>query len=168
LSTLILQVGEAAGIEVNIKADEACQLEQIWRGLNRLHGPALLSLDNSPENEMLRRYLPVSGRVHTLITTRLQDLAYSSVRLNTLTTEEGVRILNSGERQFDRDGAAPLVDRVGGLPLARELARGHLNYRRKLTIAEVLQETRATGEIELLIEFASETGIICRTCTRRT
>src|SRR5215469_3691093 len=135
LSTLISQIGEAAGIEVDAKAEEAQQVEQIWRGLNRLPGPSLLILDNFPENEALQPYLPVGGRVHTLITTRRQDLGYSSVRLNTLTTEEGIRLLNSGERRFG-DDAARLVERVGGLPLALELARGYLNYRRKLSIVE--------------------------------
>ena len=46
LSTLISQIGEAAGIEVDNKADQARQLEQIWRGLNQMPGPALLVLDN--------------------------------------------------------------------------------------------------------------------------
>jgi len=155
LSTLISQVGEAAGIEVDKRADEAHQVEQIWRGLNRLPGPSLLILDNFPENAALQPYLPVGGRVHTLITTRRQDLDYPSVRLNTLTTEEGMRLLNSGERRFG-DEAAPLVDRVGGLPLALELARGYLNYHRKLTIPELLEEMLATSDIELLTEFASE------------
>lgn len=84
LSTLISQVGEAAGIEVNKKAEEAHQLEEIWRGLNRMHGPSLLILDNFPENTALQPYLPVAGRVHALITTRRRDLYYPSVRLNTL------------------------------------------------------------------------------------
>jgi hypothetical protein len=78
LSTLIAQVGEAAGIEVDPKADEAHQVEQIWRGLNRLPGPSLLILDNFPENVPLQPYLPVGGRVHTLITTRRQDLRHPS------------------------------------------------------------------------------------------
>jgi tetratricopeptide (TPR) repeat protein len=155
LSTLIAQVGEAAGIEVDNRADEARQVEQIWHGLNQMPGPSLLVLDNFPENEALQPYLPVGGRVHTLITTRRQDLGYPSVRLNTLTTQEGVRLLNSGERRFG-DDAAELVDRVGGLPLALELARGYLNYRKQLSIAELLEEMRASGEMELLTEFASE------------
>ncbi|HEV3038225.1 MAG TPA: hypothetical protein VHA33_10660 [Candidatus Angelobacter sp.] len=93
LSTLISQIGEAAGIEFDKKADEANQVEQIWRGLSRLPGPSLVILDNFPENVELQPYLPVGGRVHTLITTRRQDLDYPLVRLNILTTEEGIRLL---------------------------------------------------------------------------
>ncbi|MBV8904943.1 MAG: toll/interleukin-1 receptor domain-containing protein, partial [Acidobacteriia bacterium] len=155
LSTLISQVGEAAGIEVDKKAAEARQVDQIWHGLNRLPGPSLLILDNFPENEPLQPYLPVGGRVHTLVTTRRQDLGYSSVRLNILSIDEGIRLLNSGARKFSAD-AATLVERLGGLPLALELAKGYLNYRQSLTISALLQEMSAAGEIELLREFASQ------------
>jgi len=53
-----------------MKADEASQAEQIWRGLNQFPGPSLIILDNFPEDVPLQPYLPVGGRVHTLITTR--------------------------------------------------------------------------------------------------
>src|SRR5579871_3668893 len=155
LSILVAQVSEAAGIELNTKADEANQLQQIWRSLNEFPGPALIILDNFPENEALQPYLPVDGRVHTLITTRRQDLNYPMVRLNILTTEEGARLLNSGVRRFDNDAAA-LVDRLGGLPLALELAKGYLNYRKSLTISSLLEEITATATVELLADFAAQ------------
>src|SRR5258708_4726039 len=155
LSTLISQIAEAAGIEPDKRADEASQVEHIWRGLNQLSGPSLIILDNFPENVPLHPYLPVGGRVHTLITTRRQDLDHPLVRLNILTTEEGIRLLNSGARRFGSDANA-LVDRLGGLPLALELAKGYLNYRRNLTVSALLGEMSANTDIELLTEFASE------------
>lgn len=51
--------------------------------------------------------------MHTLITTRPPDLNYPSVRLKTLTTEEGVRLLNSGERRFGGEAAALALVAVG-------------------------------------------------------
>src|SRR5579864_8228346 len=156
LSTLITQIGEAAGIEeVDKRTDEANQVEQIWRGLNRLPGPSLIILDNFPENEPLQPYLPVGGRIHTLVTTRRQDLDYPLVRLSILTPEEGIRLLDSGARRFGNE-ASVLVTRLGGLPLALELAKGYLNYRKNLTISSLLEEMNANTDIELLAEFASE------------
>jgi tetratricopeptide (TPR) repeat protein len=151
LSTLIAQVSEAANIDIDTKAAESIQLEQVWHGLNAMPVISLLILDNFPEQGSLQPYLPVGGRVHTLITTRRQDLSHPSVRLNVLTTEEGVRLLNTGERQFGNDTGALLVDRLGGLPLALELARGYLNHRKRLTIPELLKEL---SDLELLTEFA--------------
>src|SRR5262249_40529554 len=54
------------------------------------------------------------------------------------------------------DDATQLVERVGGLPLALELAKGYLNYHKNLSISELLKEMSANTEIKLLAEFASE------------
>jgi tetratricopeptide (TPR) repeat protein len=75
--------------------------------------------------------------------------------LDLLTNDEGIRLLNSGARRFG-DAAAALVARLGGLPLALELAKGYLNYRKNLTISALLEEMSANTDIELLAEFASE------------
>jgi hypothetical protein len=158
LTTLIAQVGTAAGIDVEPRAGPDVQVEQIWRGLDRLPGPSLLVLDNFPEHVPLLPYLPVSGRVHTLIPTRRQDLGYPSVRLNCLTIEEGIRLLDSGAQRFG-EAAVPLVQRMGGLPLALELAKGFLNYRKGPTISGLLEEMNVVSDVELLAEFvAIESG----------
>jgi tetratricopeptide (TPR) repeat protein len=155
LGALIAQVSEAADLAIDTRAEEAIQVEQIWRGLNRLPGPSLLILDNFPEHTPLRPYLPTTGRVHTLITTRRQDLDYPSVLLHVLSTDEGVRLLNSGKRQFGAE-AALLVQRLGGLPLALELAKSYLNYRKEIGVSQLLEEMQTTGDIELLTEFSLE------------
>src|SRR5262249_25481441 len=110
LIEIIKRIGSAAGIDVNPKAEEAEQVAQIWRELNRPNLACLVILDNFPESVKLRPYLPTTGRVHTIITTRRQDLDHATVRLTVLSTEEGVRLLNSGERQFG-ESAAALADR---------------------------------------------------------
>jgi tetratricopeptide (TPR) repeat protein len=155
LGTLIAQVSSAAELEIDTKAEETIQVEQIWRGLNRLAGPSLLVLDNFPEDAPLGPYLPTTGRVHTLITTRRQDLDYPSILLNVLSTEEGVKLLNSGKRQFGVE-AAVLIQRLGGLPLAIELAKSYLNYRKAVGVSELLEEMKTASDIELLTEFSLE------------
>ena len=156
LTALISQVSQAAGIGIDAKAEEAAQLDQLWRSLNAME-PALLVLDNFPENEPLRRYLPPAGRVHTLITTRRQDLTrYPQVRLNALPSADGIRLLNSQTRQFDSGEAAILVERLGGLPLALELAGSFLNYRQDLSPSGLLQEIEREGEMAALEGFAVE------------
>ena len=155
LSTLIAQVSGVSGIEIDGKRPEPEQLEQLWRGLNRLPGPSLLVLDNFLETGPLRPWLPTAGRVHTLVTTRRRDLGYPTIRLDMLSTEEGVQLLNSGSRKFNEADAAKLVDRLGGLPLALELAKSYLNVRH-VSIADLLKEMDASSEIDLLAELASE------------
>ena len=103
----------------------------------------------------LRPYLATTGRVHTVITTRRRDLGYATVRLPVLSVEESVQLLNSGERQLG-PSAELLAERLGGLPLALELSKSYLNYRKDLSIADLIDEMRREGEVEVLKEFASE------------
>lgn len=74
MTEMITRISTAAEIAVNTKAEEAEQLAQLWRELNRRGLACLLILDNFPENAPLRPYLPNTGRVHTIVTTRRQDL----------------------------------------------------------------------------------------------
>ncbi len=155
LSALVTQISTAAGIEINTKVEESEQVGQVWRGVNSLHAPALIVLDNFPENEDLQPYLPTTGRVHTIVTTRRRDLQHGTVRLTTLSSDESTQLLNSGERQLGPT-AATLAQRLGGLPLALELAKSYLNYRKDLSIPALLEEMKIVGEVKALNEFASK------------
>jgi hypothetical protein len=154
LSTLITQVSEAAEIALNTKADEGKQLAQLWKEVNKLP-PALLVLDNFPEEIPLRPYLPTTGSIHTLVTTRRQDVTeFPNVRLNVLLGDSGIALLNSGERQLNRAEASALVERLGGLPLALELTKSFLNYRKDASVPQVLSEMTKSGEVDVLRAFA--------------
>ena len=156
MTAMIARISEAAGVEVDTKAEEEEQLAQVWRGLNSRGLPCLVILDNFRENAALQPYLANTGRVHTVVTTRRQDLGgATAVRLPFLTVEEGARLLNSGERQFG-DSAGALAERLGGLPLALELAKSYLNYRKDLSVADLIDEMQRAGEVEVLSEFAAE------------
>ncbi len=151
LGTLIAQVSEAAGVEVDGRAPQEKQLEQLWHGL---HSPllSLVVLDNFPEElpeeaPRLESYLPTSGQVQTLVTTRRKDLdRHPGLNLDCLSPGEGLALLNSGARQFGAE-AEGLLSLLGGLPLPIELTRGYLNRRKDATPA-VLVEEMDLGELE--------------------
>ncbi len=74
-----------------------------------------------------------------------------------LTEQAGLDLLNSGARQFDAS-AVVLVQRLGGLPLALELAQHFLNLRPTLTIEQLLKEMDNLGDLEALSIFAEKYG----------
>ncbi|MCP4690216.1 MAG: tetratricopeptide repeat protein, partial [Desulfobacterales bacterium] len=103
-------------------------------------------------------WLPPTGPIHTLVTTRRRDLTMaSSVPLDFLTPDEGLILLNKGDRQFGAE-AVKLVEALGGLPLALELARNFLNLRPALTIDDLSWDIGKIGEINALEAFASRYG----------
>lgn len=131
-------------------------MEELWNGLARLPA-SLLVLDNFPEDQKVAAYLPVTGPVHTLVTTRRQDLTdYPHLRLGLLPEEDALALLNSGVRRFPAEEAKPLVERLGGLPLALELARGCLNVRSSLSVADMVAFMEEQGHIRSLQAFARE------------
>jgi hypothetical protein len=159
LGTLITQVSDAAKIDIDTKVEEPQQVEQVWREINLRGLGCLLILDNFPETVPLTPYLPTTGRVHTIVTTRRRDLAHHTVPLRVLSIDEGIRLLNAGNRRIGVDArvdAGALVKRLGGLPLALELAKSYLNYRQDLTVAALLTEMDSAGEITVLEEFKNE------------
>jgi tetratricopeptide (TPR) repeat protein len=157
LPRLIEVLTRAAKIEVDGRLKVREQVEAVW---SALHRPAamLVVLDNLPETEPLAPWLPAGGGIHVLVTTRRRDLSgYPHVSLQFLTVEEGMALLNSGDRQFGFEGR-PLVEDVGGLPLALELSRGWLELRRDVDIAALRLKMRAAGEVDLLGQFAEAYG----------
>ena len=155
LTEMITRISTKAGVEIDAKAEEAEQVAQLWHGLNARNLPCLVVLDNLPEDVALRPYLATTGRVHTIVTTRRQDLDQATVRLPVLSIPESVQLLNSGERQLGQS-AEPLAERLGGLPLALELSKSYLNYRRDLSVPSLIEEMQRQGDVSVLKEFASE------------
>ncbi|MCP4690760.1 MAG: hypothetical protein GY859_22085, partial [Desulfobacterales bacterium] len=157
ISALIARVSEGAGAKVDQALPEQDQLARLWKELI-LSRPVLIVLDNFPENEDLNPWLPPTGPIHILVTTRRRDLTMaSSVPLDFLTPGEGLILLNKGARRFG-DEAVKLVEALGGLPLALELARNFLNLRPALTIDGLLRDIGKMGEINALGTFADRYG----------
>ena len=154
ISTLIKQVSQGAGIDIDNTFKEEDQLIQLWKTLNQFQH-VLIILDNFPEDEGIQAWLPPAGSIFTLVTTKRRDLNYSRLPINCMTVEEGLTLLNKGDRKFGK-GAGKLVEALGGLPLALELSRNYLNLRPEVTVDRLLQEIKKTGEIKALGIFAKK------------
>ena len=155
LSALLVLVSRAAGIDIDNRLKEKDQLEQLWQILSSF-SPVLVVLDNFPEKIGLEVWLPPQSSIHVLVTTRRKDLfKYSYFSVDVLTKEEGIELLNSGKRKF-AENAADLVEAMGGLPLAIELAKNFLNLRTNLSITGLLEEIKKKGEIKTLGFFAGK------------
>ncbi len=155
MDRMIVQLSQATGIDIDSTLEEKDQLDQLWQRLSPFP-PVLIVLDNFPEKEPLRPWLPPVGAIHTLVTTRRRDLGkYSRLPLEFMNSEDGIKLLNSGERQFGKE-AKILVQTLGGLPLALELAQNFLNLRPALSIDDLLKEMKKVGEIKALDIFAKK------------
>jgi hypothetical protein len=140
LPKLVTTISQAANLDYDGKLPLDQQVQTLWRGLNKPTA-SLVVLDNFPETEPLQPWLPPTGLIHVLATTRRRDLGgkYPGVTLPFLTREEGLKLLNSGRRQHVAE-AGELVDAVGGLPLALELLRDFLDNRAEVSPDQVLAE----------------------------
>ena len=154
VSELIHQVTQGADLEIDGTVKEDEQLAQMWRKLSDL-GPVLIVLDNFPEGESLQPWLPPTGAIHVLVTTRHRNPSHSQLSLDFMTGAQTLELLNSGERGFGQE-AEKLIDTLGGLPLALELARNLLNRMPALTIEGLLQEMKKAEKIQTLSIFAAK------------
>jgi len=151
LARLIDVLSRSLEIEVDGRLPLPDQLAQIWTELTR-HPAILLVLDNFPEAARLADWLPPTGDIHVLVTTRRRDLTrYPRLTLSVLTPEEGQRLLG----RFDADSRA-LSEDVGGLPLALELLRARLDTGPGINAADLRRAIRETGAILQLARFAAE------------
>ena len=97
---LIDVLSHSGKIEVDGKRPQPDQLEEIWNALSQ-RAATLIVLDNFPEQEPLEPWLPPSGPIHVLVTTRRRDLTgHPHISLSLLSDDEGLALLNSGSRSF--------------------------------------------------------------------
>ena len=155
LSAIIAQLLQGLPhAEIDNTLGEEEQLICLWDTLSRSER-VIIVFDNFPENESLRKWLPPSGTIQVLVTTRRRDLHYSRIALKVMSMEEGMELLNKGDRVFGQEGEK-LVEALGRLPLAIELTRKFLELRRTLTIDGLLEQMAKEGEIKALTVFAKK------------
>jgi tetratricopeptide repeat protein len=153
LAAVVQQIAASAQIAIDGALPVEQQREVLWQSLGQTPDPVLIVFDNFSETEALQPWLPVGANLKALVTTRRRDLAYPKVPLTFLSRDEGLELLNSGERAFGSE-AIPLIDTLGGLPLALELSCDFLNRSRALEIDTLLAEIARLGEINALDVFA--------------
>ncbi len=154
ISSMIASLIEGAELDIDTKLPEEKQLELLWVHLDRFK-PVLIILDNFPEEEALQCWLPPGGNLRVLVTTRRRDLSYGRINLGFMTPDEGLELLNKGGRQIGEEGKK-IVELLGGLPLALELARNFLNLRPELAVENLVEEIEKKGEMAALDIFADK------------
>src|SRR5579871_1457390 len=154
--TFVKQLSEGFADEIPIIEQSAGsdEVARLWHGIAAL-GSVLIILDDFPKDENLRSWLPPATNIHVLITSRRRDLHVTPIPLDFLTETEGLALLNTSDRRFGNE-ARWLLRRLGGLPLAIELAKSYLNLRPEISVEELLDEIDRVGEMQALSEFARD------------
>jgi len=113
----------------------------LWRKAAGLGGRSLVILNTFRETEALRPYLPADATVAAvLVTTRRHGLMEDEVVLRSFTAKESLALLNNGKRKHTMEEAAGLIEALGGMALALELARGVLEAQPSLTVESLAEK----------------------------
>jgi tetratricopeptide (TPR) repeat protein len=156
LAVVVDQIAGSADITLDGKLAVQEQRQQLFRQLAA--SPTLLVFDNFPEGGSFTDWLPASGNIRVLVTTRRRDLhRYSQLSISPLDAADGIALLNNGPRRFGPE-AIPLIEALGGLPLALELVRNYLNNHGHRTVAQVLQQIQQLGHMATLAGFERSYG----------
>ncbi len=136
LNVQLIQLAEKSW--VSPVADQAFKLTTATKRLREVPD-CLIIFDNLENLEAIKEILPAANvSSHILVTSRFEQAGFVAVPLNTLSPEQGLQLLlqeagrqpqNSDENQ----AAASIVQQLGGLPLALELAGAYL--RRRSTVS---------------------------------
>jgi tetratricopeptide (TPR) repeat protein len=138
---------------VDYQLSEEEQVRSLLEGV-RDGRPLLVVFDNYPEKGDLTRCFRYAGSgIFVLLTTRRIEENYTVV-VKPMGVTGGREILNSHGHTFSEE-ADPLVERLGGLPLALELAGAYLKNP-GTSLQGMLDEIDRIGEIDSCKEFEKE------------
>lgn len=133
IGSQLLRLGEEARW-VAPEADQVFRLEVARRRLRTCPG-CLIVLDNVRSVDDIQPYLPDPLlESHLLVTSRTEQEGFVPIRLRTLDPEQalGMLVREAGrepEGEAEREEARLIAQRLGGLPLALELAGAYLRAR---------------------------------------
>ncbi|MBI4613507.1 MAG: toll/interleukin-1 receptor domain-containing protein [Planctomycetes bacterium] len=120
------RIARAADFKLPRGDPEDLSIRLLWNRLAAL-GPSLVVLDNFPEDQALEPWLPPSGAIHMLVTTRRRRAGFSArmIDVGVLSPDEAVRLITRGNpppTEEEQRAAAELAARLGFLPVALEIA----------------------------------------------
>jgi tetratricopeptide (TPR) repeat protein len=126
---------------VDARKEEALALPEVIERLNREGEGILLIYDNAISADVLRRYLPLSGRTHVLVTANahLWGALATPVQIKPWPNNIGADYLIARTgRDPEYAAALRLSEILGGLPLAHEQAAAYCE-RLQIRLAEYVQ-----------------------------
>jgi tetratricopeptide (TPR) repeat protein len=136
----LAQVAEAAGV-ADPDGDSARSAQRLRDHLETRTDPGLLVFDNATDPDVLRKFLPATGRTHLVVTST--DRAFADwgvpVDVSVFTRPESVGYLAERTGLDDQIGADAVADQLGDLPLALAQAAAVIK-RRHWTFAKYLIE----------------------------
>ena len=125
-------------------ADQAFKLTTAIKRLREVPD-CLIIFDNLENLETIKEILPAAnGASHILVTSRFEQAGFVAIPLDTLSPEQGLQLLlqEAGRQPQNADenqAAASIVQQLGGLPLALELAGAFLQRRTTVSWQQYLE-----------------------------
>ena len=152
----VAMVGSERGMRLYSHSDNLTQTDQISRVQRAWQEttPRLLIFDNCEEEALLKKWLPVTGGCHVLLTSRrgtwARELGVTIHWLNTLTVDESTALIQQLAPGLAKD-VLPFIQEIatelGNLPLALHLAGSFLRRYQGITPQQYLTQL---GQIGLL------------------
>jgi tetratricopeptide (TPR) repeat protein len=132
----------------------------------RTHAGCLIIFENLVDQAAIDPYIPeISAGAHLLATSRTEQAGFPPVAIDLLDQNDSVLLLlQESGRSLDTDddqrAAAAIAERLGGLPLALELAGAWLRYRRSAAWRDYLQllERSLAGAMPKALSSATAHG----------
>ncbi len=127
--------------------DRVGQVRRAWQEAI----PRLLIFDDCEDEELLAKWLPVSGGSRVLLTCHRShwshDLPVAEWPLQVMRPPESVAYLRQLAPELDRDEALEIATELGHLPLALQLAGGFLQRYRQVSAGRYLSQLQEMGLI---------------------
>ncbi len=129
-------------------ADRVGRVTQAWQ--NQI--PKLLIFDNCEEEDLLAKWLPVTGESRVLVTSQRgvwsPNLSMIHHELSVLQSAESISMLQKMHPQIDETVAAEIAKEIGDLPLGLHLAGSFLRQYSQITPSDYLTQLQQKSRLQ--------------------